>query len=131
MTLHFSTLAAILYAAVTTFAVGFQIALAAGAPWGSYAMGGRFPGRLPLSMRVAALVQGLLLTGLAAVVLSRAGVALGWLSRGAPWLIWVVVVISALSLALNSMTPSAGERRVWAPVALAMLASSLVVALRS
>jgi hypothetical protein len=47
----------------------------------------------------------------------------------APWAIWAVVGFSALSLALNAITPSAGERRIWVPVAAVMLASSLVVAL--
>ena len=37
-------LAAIVYALATAVVVGFQVALAAGAPWGEYAMGGRFPG---------------------------------------------------------------------------------------
>jgi hypothetical protein len=41
----------------------------------------------------------------------------------------VVVAISAIALVLNLITPSAGERKRWAPIALAMLASSLVVAL--
>jgi hypothetical protein len=33
-----------------------------------------------------------------------------------------------VSLVLNAITPSAGERRIWVPVALALLATSLVVA---
>ena len=42
-----SSVAALLYAVVTAGCVAFQLALAVGAPWGSYAMGGRYPRRLP------------------------------------------------------------------------------------
>ncbi len=39
------------------------------------------------------------------------------------------VVVSVLAIVLNSISRSAGERRIWVPVAVAMLLSSLVVAL--
>ncbi len=108
--------------------VGFQLALAAGAPWGAYAMGGAFPGQFPSTMRVAALVQAVILLLFAGVVLARAGVAVRRWSRASRWLIWLVVAFSALSLVLNLITPSAGERAVWAPVALVLLVCSLLVA---
>lgn len=121
--------AALTFATVTVGAVGFQLALAVGAPWGSYAMGGRFPGRFPALMRVAAEVQALILALLAGVVLARAGLALETWASLASWLIWVVVAFSGVSLVMNSITPSKGERRIWVPVAIVMLSSSLVVAL--
>lgn len=34
--------------------IAFQLALALGAPWGEYAMGGRYPGRFPPGLRLAA-----------------------------------------------------------------------------
>lgn len=43
------------------------------------------------------------------------------------WLVWVVVAFGAVSLVLNLIPPSAGERAIWAPVAL-LLASSAIVA---
>ncbi len=107
----------------------FQLALAAGAPWGSLAMGGRFPGRFPPSMRVAAVVQVFIYVLMAAVVASRAGLALpewGEVSRVA---VWVVAGLMAVAVVLNVITPSKWERRIWAPVALGLVASSLVVAL--
>jgi hypothetical protein len=119
--------AAIAYASVTAGVVIFQLALACGAPWGSYAMGGRFPGRFPPSMRAAAVLQAVLLAALAAVVLSHAGLA-AW-SPAAGWLIWAVVAFAALSVVLNAITKSAGERRIWLPVAIVMLGTSLLVAL--
>jgi hypothetical protein len=40
-----------------------------------------------------------------------------------------VVAVAAASLVLNLITPSAGERAIWAPVALLLLTSSTVVAI--
>ena len=120
--------AAVLYAALSAGVIGFQLALAAGAPWGTYAMGGAFPGRFPPWLRVAAVVQAIVVTGMAAVVLSRAGLlALDF--PHARRLTWVVVAVGAIGLVLNVITPSAGERAIWVPVAFLLLASSLVVAI--
>ena len=122
-------IAALLYLFVTAGVIVFQIALAAGAPWGAYAMGGAYPGQFPPAMRVAALVQGALLGGMAAIILVRAGLILPRWMRTARWLVWCVVVLMAVSFVLNLITPSAGERALWAPVAAVLLLSSTVVAL--
>jgi hypothetical protein len=121
--------AAFLYVILSAGIVAFQIALAAGAPWGAYAMGGASPGQYPPALRIAALIQAVLLVGMAAVVLARVGLSLpGW-SRAARWLIWIVVAFAVLSLVLNLITPSAGERAIWAPVAFLLLVCSTTVAL--
>ena len=121
--------AALLYAAVSAGVIAFQLALAAGAPWGAYAMGGAFPGQFPPALRIAAVVQAALIAGMAAVVMSRAGLVLSGWSRASRRLVWVAVAFSAVSLVLNVITPSAGERAIWAPVALLLLASSVAVAI--
>jgi hypothetical protein len=123
--------AAIAFALVVTGVVAFQVALAIGVPWGSYAMGGAFPGRIPPRMRVAALVQAALLALITAIVLARVALVLPSWSEAARWLIWGVVGVTVVAVVLNAITPSAGERRIWLPVALAMLACSLAVALLS
>ncbi|MGH3089924.1 MAG: hypothetical protein ACRDSJ_21800 [Rubrobacteraceae bacterium] len=120
--------AALVYATVSVGVVAFQVALAAGAPWGAYAMGGAFPGQFPPTLRNAALVQAALIVGMAAVVLSRAGLVLAGWSRASRRLVWVVVAFAAVSLVLNLITPSAGERAIGVPVALVLLVSSAVVA---
>lgn len=121
-------IAGFVFVAIAVGVFVFQIGLALGGPWGSYAMGGAYPGQFPPSLRVAALIQGLLWVILAGVIVSRAGIALpGW-SRVSRWLVWIVVGLAAMSLVLNLMTPSAAERLIWAPVALLMLICSLVVA---
>ena len=116
------------YAVISGGVVAFQIALAAGAPWGAYAMGGASPGQYPPGLRIAAVVQAAIVVLMAAVVLSRAGVALPAWSRASRRLVWLVVVVGAASLVLNLVTPSAGERLVWAPVAFLLLACSVLVA---
>jgi hypothetical protein len=121
--------AAGVFALFSLAAGGFQLALAAGAPWGELAMGGAYPGVYPPAMRTAALVQIAIYLLLAAVVFARAGVALrGW-RPASRWLIWLVVAIQAVAVVLNLITPSPLERLIWAPVAALLLASSLRVAL--
>ena len=63
--------AAIIYAIVTFGVVAFQIALAAGAPWGAYAMGGAAPGQFPPALRIGAIIQAVLLAVYAAARADR------------------------------------------------------------
>lgn len=121
--------AALLHATVSTLAVAFQLALAASAPWGAYALGGTVQGRFPPVLRIAALVQAALIVAMAAVVLARAGLVLAGWSQVSRWLVWVVVAFAAVSLVLNLITPSARERAIWAPAAALLLTSSAVVAI--
>jgi hypothetical protein len=122
-------IAAYVFTALIVCAMAFQVALAAGAPWGTLAMGGRFPGRLPPAMRVAAVAQGGLLACMGFVVLARAGVMLSSWAGASRVLIWVVVGIGGASLLLNLISRSTWERRIWAPVGAILLVASLVVAL--
>jgi hypothetical protein len=124
-------LAVLAYVMATIVVVGFQLALAAGAPWGELAMGGRYPGRFPAPMRVLAVIQAAILAGLALVVLDAAGVVdLGW-TESLPWLAWVPVVFAGLSVAVNAASRSPRERRLWVPVGLVLLVSSAIVAIGS
>jgi hypothetical protein len=122
--------AALVFATVSAVVIAFQLALAAGAPWGAYAMGGAFPGRFPVALRIAAVVQAAFFAVMVGVVVSRAGLGLVRWSSASRTLAWVVVAIAAVSFVLNLITPSAGERAIWAPVAFLLLVSSAVVARR-
>jgi hypothetical protein len=124
-----TTTAAIVFALAAVVVIAFQLGLALGAPWGRYAMGGAYPGRLSPTMRLAVAGQATVIALLTVVVLSDAGLALEALADAAPWLIWIAVVFSGVSVVLNAITRSPVERRMWLPVAIVMLASSLVVAL--
>ena len=129
MSTDVAVLAGIAFAVMAVGVSAFQVALALGAPWGEYAMGGVFPGRYPPPMRVAAVVQAVLIGLLALAVLSAAGLVLPDLIAAIPWLAWVAVAVSALAVILNALSRSAGERRIWVPVAVVMLISSLIVAM--
>ena len=88
-----TTLAALVFAAPAIGVIAFQLALAFGAPWGSYAMGGAFPGRMPPRMRVAAVV------GLAVFVLLEKTIPAGhWLARttGALLIAWGGALVLAV-----------------------------------
>ena len=91
-------LAALAHLFATAIVVGFQLLLGLGVPWGAYAMGGRFPGRFPPRMRVIAVVQAVVLSLLALVVLSAAGVIAPDLTAGLTWLIFIVVAINAVRM---------------------------------
>ena len=124
-----STIAAYFYSFMTLIVVLFQLALAAGVPWGHLAMGGCFPGVFPRQMRVAAVIQALILSGLALIVLSKANIILADFYELSNTLIWVVVGISIASLVMNTITPSKQERAIWMPVALILTISSSIIAL--
>lgn len=123
-----STFAAYVFAALTATAILFQLALAAGMPWGIFAWGGKFPGRLPGYMRIASVASSLLLLTLGGVVLARAGIALPNWQLSSQTLVWAVVAYCALGVIANAITPSPRERIIWLPVTLLLLASSIVVA---
>ena len=126
-----TAVAAVVFAAVSLGVVGFQVGLALGAPWGAYAMGGAFPGRYPTSMRFVALAQAIAVAFLAVVVLASGGLIGTTLVDALPWLTWVPVAFSALATGLNAISRSAGERRLWVPVSIVLLVTSLIVAVSS
>ena len=124
----FAAHAARTFLALTALAVAFQLALAAGAPWGELTMGGAFPGRLPLPMRAVAVASATLLSGFGAVVAARAGLALPRWRPAARRLIWAVVAYMLLGVGLNAATPSPRERALWLPVTAVLAVCALVVA---
>jgi len=87
-----------------------------------------FPGRLPPRMRIAALIQVVLLTFIALILLTRAGVVLNEYSAISKPAIWGVVVFSLVGAILNTITPSKKERMLWAPVAIVLLICATYVA---
>ena len=123
-----STVSTYIFGVLTAIVAAFQLALAFGAPWGEMTMGGKFPGRLPLRMRVAALVQILLLAFISLIVATRAGLLLDNYSDFSTSAIWFVVVFCTLSAILNIITPSKKERMLWGPVTIVLLICSIIVA---
>jgi hypothetical protein len=123
-----SIIAARIFISLTAVVVAFQLALAAGAPWGELTMGGAFPGQLPPRMRVAAVGSAVILSALAAIIAARAGLAFPRWRRAARRLVWVVVAYTLVGVVLNAATPSAGERALWLPVTVVLAACAVVVA---
>ena len=112
---------ALCYAALASLPFMMHIALAAGAPFGRFTVGGRFSGRLPPLWRGLAVIQAAILAGMAIVVLDRGGV----LSVALPSvLFWPVEGITLLTFLANAASPSQPERRLWTPVTLGMLLSA-------
>ena len=126
--MNFTRAAALVYTVLSAGVIVFQIALALGAPWGEYAMAGAFPGQFPPEMRIGAVIQAILLAGFAIIVLTRAGMILTKWVRASKWLIWIVVAFATLSFILNLITPSAGERAIWAPIAFLLMITCGIVA---
>lgn len=104
----------------------FQLALAAGAPWGHLAMGGQFPGVLPPAYRWAVAVQAAMLVGMGWIVW-RSAMGLHATRPARGWM-WGVVLYCVVAAVLNLATPSVPERRLWGPITVLMTLSSLCVA---
>jgi hypothetical protein len=119
----------IIFSFLTLIVILFQIALALGAPWGNYAMGGKYPSKFPISMRIIAVFQAVVLAFLGIIVLSRSDLAVYQWYEFSHSGIWFVVAFSVISSIMNLTTRSKGERAIWAPVAITMVITSLIVAL--
>lgn len=108
----------------------FQIALAAGAPWGAASWGGRRPGRLPNGYRIGSAVAGLFFYPAVAVyILDKAGVIGDEASSGGVAGLWVFTALFGFSTVINVISPSKVER-IWAPVALILTACFAILAIR-
>ena len=125
-----TAIAAYTFAFLILATILFQLALALGAPWGNLAMGGRFPGRFPIGMRIAAIAQALILGFLALIVLARARIYPSYLHEFSRTAIWGAIAITTISFIMNLITPSRLERAIWAPVALILTACGLIVAVQ-
>ena len=121
-----STIAAYIYAVCAALPIAMQVALAFGAPLGRFANGGRFEGKLPPVWRALAVVQGVLLAGMAWIVLDRANIVEVGLP---PLLFWIALGLTVLTTIANAASPSRPERLTWTPVTVVMSLSGLAVAL--
>ena len=102
----------------------FQVALALGAPLGEWAFGGQNQGRLPVRLRVTSAVS----VGVYALIALH--YLMPWYSQEVVSVVnWVLVGFNSMSFVMNTITRSKKERTVWAPIALVLLVTSLVIAL--
>lgn len=122
------TISAIIFTVLTGIVIIFQGCLAAGMPWGEASMGGRYPGKYPPKMRVVAILNSLILLFMASIVLSEADLLLPQLKSISGTGIWIIAAFFVIGTVLNTITPSRIER-IWAPVSLIQLITSIVVAI--
>jgi hypothetical protein len=108
----------------------FQIALAAGAPLGHLAWGGKHR-VLPRGLRIASAVS-VLLYGLFAWIIAAAAGSVDRFGDYVPsgnWAIWVLTVYFGVGVLANLASRSRPERFVMTPVAAVLCACCLVIAL--
>ena len=121
--------AAGIYCGLILISVGFQICLAAGAPWGHLANGGRWPGRFSPALRLGALGQGAILAFMGLAMAHRGGIlhpeATGW--PAGSWTFWAALGMTLMTTLANLATPSVPERRLWGPLTLALSVCALIL----
>jgi len=107
----------------------FQLALAAGAPWGRLAWGGG-QARLSTPLRIGSLISILVYAAFAIVVLERAGIVSLLPSADVARIgIWVIAAYMTLGVGMNAISRSRPERYVMTPVALVLSICAWIVAL--
>ena len=125
-----TTFAAIAACVVLAALAVFQLLLAAGAPLGRFAWGGRHPGALPPALRVGSVVSVAVYALIATLLLDRAGLLSTGLPEGVVAVAtWVVAAYFVLGIPMNLASRSRDERRVMAPTAAVLCALSVAVAL--
>ena len=122
------TTSAIIFTVFTGIVILFQGCLAAGLPWGKASMGGKYPGKYPPKMRMVAVINMILLSFIATIVLSEADLMFPQLKTISGIGIWFVVIFFFIGTIINTITPSKIER-IWAPVALIQMTTSIIVAI--
>ncbi len=120
--------AAVLFGAIALF----QVALALGAPWGTFAYGGRAvrdDGTLPPTYRLSSAVAAVLLVLFAVVILTRGG-AIGTSGESTPVTVmsWVIVAFMAINTAMNLTGKHWVERYVFGGMTVVLVALCSIVA---
>jgi hypothetical protein len=118
-----------IYIALTIFILIFQFAMVFGAPLGEYTMGGKFPGKLPLKMRIAAFLQIFILLLFVSVVIAKSGIALEQYHSVGRIGIWFVVAFFVLGSIVNLSSPSRKERLIMGPANIIALIITLLIAM--
>lgn len=123
-------LAAVIGSSLLVLLAAFQLALAAGAPWGRAAYGGVWKKALPMGIRINSLVFGAVLYPMAILYLLHAsGIReTTWLPGSVDVVMWVLVAFFTLGSVANFASRSKPERW-WGPFALGVAVCCAVIAL--
>jgi hypothetical protein len=124
------TISAIVFAILSVAIILFHLGLTLGMPWGEASMGSKYPGKYPPKMRVVSFINIFILIIIGVTVLTEAELIFPRLKSFSNTAIYFVVSFSALETILNLITPSKIERKIWAPVAVILLVTSIIVAFK-
>lgn len=123
-------IAALIQVVIALGVTVFQIAIASGAPWGEYTMGGQNTGVLPRSLRIGAAISSVIMLAQAGHYLAQAGVLTPLLSPDWNTVVnWAWFAFTLVGLIMNSISRSKKERNLWVPVLLVSTVCTLLVAL--
>jgi hypothetical protein len=107
----------------------FQIALILGVPIGRFAWGGQHD-TLPTRLRIGSAVSIMLYLLFAIFILGKAGLVSTPLSDGVLNIgMWVLTGYFILGIIMNGISRSKSEKRLMTPIAAALAALSLIVAI--
>lgn len=110
----------------------FQLALAAGKPWGQFSWGGKHAGVLPRGFRIGSIFSFVVLCLFAAVNLQTAAIINPVFPAGMHTVMqWIVTVYACLGTLMNAISRSRGERLLWTPVAALLFALNLLILLKN
>lgn len=106
----------------------FQIALAAGAPWGRFAWGGQHR-VLPRNLRIGSVVSILIYAIIAFIAWERVGTSALLPDTVAQIAMWVVFGYFTLGILMNVISRSRPERFTMTPIVTVLAVLSLLIAL--
>ena len=106
----------------------FQIALAAGAPWGHFAWGGQHR-VLPRNLRIGSGISIVIYAVIAFVAWERVGASSVLPDVVAQVAMWVVFAYFAIGIVMNAISRSKQERYTMTPIVLALAVLSLLIAI--
>lgn len=106
----------------------FQIALAAGAPWGHFAWGGQHR-VLPRNLRVGSVISILIYALIAFFAWERVGASSVLPEVIAQVAMWVIFAYFAVGIVMNAISRSKPERYTMTPVVLILAVLSLLIAM--
>ncbi len=111
------------------FILIFQIALILGAPLGELTMGGKYPGKLPIKMKVASFIQIIVIVLFSFFVISKSGILFESYYNLSRVGIWVVVGFFIFGSFVNLFSPSKKEKIIMTPLNIIALICSFLVAI--
>ncbi|MGO2746496.1 hypothetical protein [Microbacterium sp.] len=106
----------------------FQIALAAGAPWGHFAWGGQHR-VLPRNLRIGSILSIVIYALIAFIAWERVGASSLLPDAVAQVAMWVVFAYFAIGIVMNGISRSKPERYTMTPVVLVLAVLSLCIAM--